>query len=752
MLDALVRAIGTSVPADVEPLDAITDFLKSRAALLVLDNFEQIMDAALQVGQILASCPRVKVLVTSRESLRLRGERLVTVAPLAMPDPRPGLTAAEALESDAVRLFVARADEARPGFVLTDAEAPAVGEICAQLDGLPLAIELAAASLRLLSPEDLRDRLRNQLEPVASGPRDLPDRQRTLRSTIEWSHELLDPDERQLFAALSVFSSASIEAVQQVISRVQPLSEVDPLRTLTALVDKSLLRSDPVAGVQRIEMLATIRRFAAEKLAEAPEVAAAIAEAHAAYFAGVAAETRSPRPGQPHGAAVDRLAAELDNLEVAWRYYLARADIGQLNKLATGLWLIYEGRGWYHRVLALANDLLEVLGTEAPSPEHADDEVTLRLALARTLLAIRGYTPEVERLYQEALAVSQAAQAAPRRLAVLRSLGSFYLYRAEVDRTAEIGHKLLELAAETDDRRLELEGHMMVGPATAFMGDAETGLGHLQRAMDLFDPEEHRSTPFRLGPNPGVAAPVVSALFRWWLGQPDTASQQVARALEQADRLEHPYTVAWSHFHAGVLDVWNRDYASAQRRATRVLQAASEHDYRIWQALGQVMEGVSLAALDDAHRGAERAVSGVAMYEGIQAPPVFWPLVLSLKAEALARAGEMGESMRTLDQALEVEREGNWLSAMFDAQKAEVLVRTGRPAEAVTWLLRSAKEARALGALMLHLRALVRLSEIDGGADRSGLRTELAALLDAFEEGRDNPDVMKARRIAASDS
>ena len=750
MLDVLIRALRVSVPADGAPDDAIIDHLRPKAALLVLDNFEQLVDAGVEVTKILSACPRVQVLVTSRESLRLRGERLVPIEPLGLPAARDDLTAVEAGRSEAVRLFVARAEEAIGGFDLTDENAPAIGEVCARLDGLPLAIELAAASLRILSPAELRDRLVHQLDVSSSGPRDLPDRQRTLRGTIEWSHDLLNAGERQLFAVLSLFSSATTDAVQEVAASIPTLAELDVLATMSSLVDKSLARSETAGGGRRLVMLETIRRYAAEKLADAPDLAAAATEAHAAHYARFAAESQGARQGSGSEAAIDRLALELENLEAAWRYFLDRADITQLNVLAERLWLVHEGRGWYHRIVALANDLLEVIPKAKPTPEQADDEVTLRLSLARALLAMRGYTPEVERLYQEALDVTKAGQAAPRRLAVLRSLGSFYLYRSQVDRTAEIGHQLLQLAEETGDRQLELEGRMMVGPATAFMGDAKAGLEHIRRAMELFDPDLHRSAPFRLGPSPGVAAPIVAALFRWWLGQPDTAKALGVAAIEMADRLGHPYTAAYAYFHVAVLDIWNRDHATAGEHAKRVVELARRHDYRIWLALGMVVEGVSQAALSDPAQGLERVESGVALYEGIQTPPVFWPLVLSLKADAYARAGKLPDAVSTLDQALGLAGERNWLTASFIAQKGDVLLTSAKSEEGVATIRRAADEAKALGARMIQLRALTRLCASTDGRQRDDAGAELAALLDQFEEGADNPDVRDARLTVAA--
>jgi tetratricopeptide (TPR) repeat protein len=282
------------------------------------------------------------------------------------------------------------------------------------------------------------------------------------------------------------------------------------------------------------------------------------------------------------------------------------------------------------------------------------------------------------------------------------------------------------------------------------MGDAKAGLQHLQRAMELFDPDVHRSAPFRLGPSPGVAAPVVSALFRWWLGQPDTAKALAAGAIEVADRLGHPYTAAYTYFHVAVLDIWNRDHAAAGQRAQRVVEIARRHDYQIWLALGMVVEGVSQAALDDPAKGLQRTTSGVARYEGIQTPPVFWPLVLSLKADAYARAGKLADAAAALDQALALAGEPNWLSASFVAQKGDVLISSGQAVEGIAALRRAADEARALGALMIQLRALTRLAATAAGRQRDEAGAELAALLDQFEEGADNPDVRDARLTVAA--
>ncbi len=748
MVDAIVRAVGINVAPDADPEQAIVDHLQPRSALLVLDNFEQLMDAAEVVKHLLARCPRVKVLVTSREALRLRGERHVPVAPLSLPEASASIDAESALRSEAVRLFVARAQDASPGFRLTDADAGAVADVCARLDGLPLAIELAAASLRLFTPAELRDRLTGQLEAIPGGPRDLPARQRTLRSTIEWSHDLLDAEERRLFAVVSVFSSARVEAIQEVVGGIPGLASEHVLPTLTALLDKSLLRTESASTGQRITMLETIRRYAAERLATTPELAEAARRSHAEYYADLAAD-RGRGPGD--GARGDAVEAELANAEIAWRFFVERADAGRLGVLMDGLWTLYEGRGWYHRAVGLAEDLLTVLRGPGRDREVGHSEVVLRLTLARGLLALRGYTPQVEQLYREAVEISGATDSSTAQLPVLRSLASFYLYSGQIDRTVDIGKRMLSLAASSGDARLELEGHMVAGPSTAFMGDLRGGLVHLRRVMELFDPEVHGSIPFRLGPSPGVAAPIVSAMLHWWVGEPTTARTLVRRATDMAERLDHPYSMAYAEFHAGVMDVWRRDYAGAQLRGRRVLDVSQARDYRVWVAVGMALDGLAGVELGDVDRGMARTEAGVAMYEGIQTPPVFWPVLMGLRANACQLAGRHEDALRHLDTALALEAEGSPLRVMFRALRAEVLLAMDQHANAISELHASAAEAEALRVPMLRVQTLTRIVEAGQDLDAGDAAEELSAVLSQLEE-RSDDDYTRATAALAAQS
>ena len=745
-LQAIVRALAVTLPGHEELRAALIEQLRGRQLLLVLDNFEQVMAAADDVARLVQQSSQLKVLVTSREALRVRGEQLVPIAPLSLPDgDLARATANEALRYEAVRLFVSRVREVEPSFLLTDENVPVVLEICTRLDGLPLAIELAAARLKLFSPEELRERLRSRLDLLRGGARDLPARQQTLRSTIEWSYDLLDDGERRVFQLLSVFSSARVDSVEDVVAGLEGLERIDVLDRLASLVDKSLVRVVDDARGRRLTMLDTIREYASERLEAEPQLRTAARRAHAEHFASFAERKRADLREAGRETTLADLAAELGNLQAAWRCCVEAGDLALLNKLLDALWTLHDARGWYHGAVALTNDLLAVLSTTEPSPDRAEEEFTLRMSLARGLLALHGYTAEVEELYRETLALAEPAGPVPKRLPVLRSLASFYLYRGEIDKTAAIGREVLELGEQQQDTSLQVEGHLLLGPALAFGGETSAGLEHLDRAISLFDPERHGRVPFRLGPNPGVAARAVSGLLHWLFGYPESAARRATSALDLAKELGHPYSLAYATFHAALLDMWSRRLDVAHERANDVLKIAEEHDYRIWKALGLVLQGVTMAGLGRPEDGLARTERGASMYENLRTPPVFWPQLLGLRAEAAARAGRISEAIELVDQAGGFAEEGSWDSAALGVQKGDLLLSQGDVEGAEASLLRAFDEGERAGARMIQLRAATRVARLRERAGQTDATGRLRDILGTFTEGFDTPDLLEAQ-------
>ncbi|HEY3228469.1 MAG TPA: helix-turn-helix domain-containing protein, partial [Roseiflexaceae bacterium] len=292
---AIAETLGVREVGNQPLLATLKDQLRDKRMLLLLDNFEHLLDAAPLVAELLASAAQLKVLATSREVLHLRGEQEVAVPPLAVPDPAHLPALDQLSQYAAVALFIQRVQASQPSFQVTNANAPAVAEICARLDGLPLAIELAAARVKLFPPEALLARLSSRLALLTGGARDLPARQQTLRHTIAWSYDLLNDDEQTLFRRLGVFvGGCTLEAVEAVTTlNVPTFQRSNVLDGLAALVDKSLLRQSADGDEPRLIMLETIREYALEQL-ELSDEAAAIRRQHAAYYLTLAEAAEAP--------------------------------------------------------------------------------------------------------------------------------------------------------------------------------------------------------------------------------------------------------------------------------------------------------------------------------------------------------------------------------------------------------------------------------------------------------------------------
>jgi len=356
---ALAQALGVREAGERPIAEAVKDHLREKEILLVVDNFEQVAEAGPGIEDLLTASPRLTVLVTSRVVLSLRGEHEYPVPPLDPPDPErlPDLSTLRRV--DAVRLFTERAEAVRPGFALTEENAAAVAEVTARLDGLPLAIELAATRAKVLSPQQMLQRLVKSLTILSSGIRTVPQRQRTLRDAIAWSHDMLDDAERGLFARLSVFAGGWTLESSEAVCDPEGLG-LDALDGLTSLVDKSLVRrTDQADGHPRFSMLETIREFGREQL-EAGRDLDAVRRRHAEYFLGLAVEAEPHLTGEDQSGWLDRCDVEHANIRAALRHAIDAGQAEQAQEAAGALWRFWqqrghlaEGRRWLEEVLAM---------------------------------------------------------------------------------------------------------------------------------------------------------------------------------------------------------------------------------------------------------------------------------------------------------------------------------------------------------------------------------------------------------------
>jgi predicted ATPase/DNA-binding SARP family transcriptional activator len=306
---AIARALHVQESEDCPHVESLLRSLRDRQLLLVLDNFEHLLAAGKLVARLLAAAPGVKVLVTSRAALRLASEHEFPVSPLPLPNLAGLPPLAAVAQNEAVALFTQRAQSVKPDFQLTEANVAAVAEICVRLDGLPLALELAATRVKLLPPQALAARLEHRLALLTAGPRDVPARQQTLRGTLDWSYNLLNPDAQTLLARLAVFRGhATLAAVEELCN---PDGALDVVASLTALLDNSLLRQEEQAGQARFSMLETLSEYARERLDESGE-AEELRQRHAAYYPGLAEEADREQIGPRQATGLAQLVAVHD--------------------------------------------------------------------------------------------------------------------------------------------------------------------------------------------------------------------------------------------------------------------------------------------------------------------------------------------------------------------------------------------------------------------------------------------------------
>lgn len=745
-MEAIVRALNLPSTGGADAIGLLKARLRDKEMLLLLDNFEQVTAAAVGIAELLQNAPNLKVLVTSRETLRVRAEYVFPVPPLSLP--RPDDPVSEILESEAVQLFVERARAVDPRFEPSEGNASAIAEICLRLDGLPLAIELAAARLNVFNPQDLLERLRDRLDVLGSGGRDVPDRQRTLWGAIGWSYELLTDQERSLFDLLAVFSTSDLMSIEAVARDALEEFDVD---SLASLVDKSLVQVDDEKATRRFGMLLMIKEYATERLAEDQEVDRAVRLAHARHFSHFAQRLAEGLSSVKREEVLEELASEIGNLRTAWRFWVDQGEVEELFNLIDGLWALHEARGWYHAAIELASDTLRVLGAN-PSPERAADELTIRTSLARASMAVRGWSPEVEEAFKQILEIADTTGTLAQRYPVLRSLWVFYMNIAQFDRSFQIAGELLGMADE--DESLRADAEYLFGAASAFCGDLEGGLAHLNKSIELFEPSSG-SNRYRMGTSIGVTARATSGILLWQCGSVDTGAARVSDALAVARQLDHPFSLAWALHHNGFLALSRSRFEECLQFADELARVSDENDYLLWQTLATVLEGFSRTALGEIEVGMSKLEAAIDLYQGLSAPPIFWPMILGLRSLALAMAGQPESALSLIDEAIEIEGGVEQSkSANFWTFKGDYHTMTSPPdlEAAAGAYARAVDLARAAGFDLFELQALTRsvalrrkTGQVPDGSD------ELAKLYGSFTEGFEDADLLAAKELLATE-
>ncbi len=559
--------------------DRLVQHIRDREMLLVLDNFEQVIDAAPVVRDLLAAGSRSKVLVTSRAVLHLYGERDYPVPPLRRPDPE-ALPSLEAMSQyAAVGLFIDRATAVQPDFEITNDNAPAVAEICARLDGLPLAIELAAARVRMLSPEAILDRLGDRMSLLVGGPRDVPDRQRALRQTIAWSHDLLDEREQRLFARLSVFVGGfGLEQAEEVCGPADELG-VNVLDGLTVLVDNSLVTPAGAASSEpRFDMLETIRDFAIERLAESGEEEE-LRRRHAVSFLALAEEAAPQVYGERRREVLDALERDHENLRAALDWAIESGETEVALRLVGALWRLWQMRGHLREGRRYAERALQLPDVD-DHPEAHLQALEAAGGLAHWLMDNEGQLG----YYEQALELAQ-------------ELGD---EQAIADALYDLSFPVFFGPIVADDGR-----SLVLPPPDP--DDLEAARSMWEDAIGLYE---------ELGDRHGLAK------VRWMrgfdravTGDPVGAEEDLAFARRVFTDSDDRFMLAWANYGLANLADLEGDYETARRRFTETLRLFAEAK----DTTGILLSIELLAKLEATRGDTERAARLAGTVTGMRA-------------------------------------------------------------------------------------------------------------------------------------
>ncbi len=477
---AIAQALSISTTGRRRPIDALVEHLHDKRTLLVLDNFEQLLSAAPIATELLEASPGLRVLVSSRATLRVYGEQEFPVPPLALPDLKALPDLSTLSQFEAVRLFIERAVASKPDFKATNENAPAIAGICERVDGLPLAIELAAARVKLFSPQALLSRLEKSLSALGSGARDAPARQQTLRGAILWSYDMLDAAGRRLLARFSVFArGASFDQLEAVCG---PADDVggDVVEALDQLADQSLLRRVPDVDEPRFLMLQTIREFAMEQL-EASGEAVGTRNKHVQAFIALAQQAEPNLFGPERREWLDRLEIDHDNFRAALDWCLESGDARDALRLTGAFWRFWQMRGHIHEGRTRAGRVLTM-----PNSHEFPRERTLALEAAGGLAYWQADMDVAQHFYDECLELTR--QVGDKRAvanAIYNDAFPMVISRTTIPRARELLEEALGLFRELGDDQRVARTLWGLGNASYFDKDYAAAKPALEEAQAL---------------------------------------------------------------------------------------------------------------------------------------------------------------------------------------------------------------------------------------------------------------------------
>ncbi|HYZ21109.1 MAG TPA: winged helix-turn-helix domain-containing protein [Rhodopila sp.] len=747
---AVASAVGLELSGGAASPDRVVDALNGKELLLVLDNCEHVVGAAAIMAEVLLrTSPAVRVIATSREPLKAEGEWVYPVPPLAVPAEAVE-DAGDPLAYGAVRLFLHRTRAAEPHFA-PDRRLAMLAAICRRLDGIPLAIELAAARAATLGIDELAARLDDRFGLLTAGRRTALPRHQTLRATLDWSYELLADSERVVLRRLAVFAGAfTLEAAGAVVSspEISPSAVVDHLANLIA---KSLVAAEVDTTIARYRLLDTMRAYALDRLAESGE-REQMSRRHAEYFRDLLEQAETETQLHPTGEWLAEYLWRTDNLRAALDWaFSPTGDVSiavPLVAAAVPLWMNLSLMVECHDRVEQA---LAALKAAAPDPRH---EMKLHAAFGASFEYNRGPSlSEFGAAWARTLEIAESLGDSEYQLRSLRSLWVFHSAGRSHRVALAYAQRFYALAASQSDTNDRLIGERMIGTSQHLLGDQFSAGNSIERVVANYTTSDSRSQVIRFQLDPLLTARVSLARILWLQGFPDKARSTADSSIKQALTTSHPISLCFSLAHAACpIALLADDLTGAQQFAEMLLDCSQKHGLAVWRAWGQCYQAVLVTKRGDVATGLELLRSGI--YELGEARLAFGHVMfLGILAATLGDVGRPAEGLDVIEDAIKQSEhtEERWLFAELLRIKGELLLLQGAPGAAATsedHFRQAFDWAHRQGALSWELRAatsLARLLRVQGRS--ADAKVFLQRVYDRFIEGFDTADINAASAL-----
>jgi predicted ATPase/DNA-binding winged helix-turn-helix (wHTH) protein len=747
----VATAFGLELTGGAVSAERVANVLSAKRLLLVLDNCEHVVSAATSIAEaLLRTNSTMRVLATSREPLRAEGECLYRVPPLAVPTDA-NADVDELLRYGAVRLFVARARSADPHFSVDGPTAATSAAICRRLDGIPLAIELAAARGAVLGIAEIAARLDDRFHLLTGGRRAGLPRHRTLRATLDWSYELLPEPERVVLRRLAIFAVGfTLAAASAVVSSAE-IAASDVIDCVANLVTKSLVTRESGDALPQYRLLETTRAYAIEELSKSSELDL-VAHRHADYYRNLLDCAQAEWATRPTSEWLPDYRWQIGNVRAALDWsFSPDGDVPMgvaLTIAAVPLWsqlsLMEECRTRVERALA---------SIELNSRREARQEMLLYAALGASLNVTKGPVPETSSAWACALELAERLGDTQCQLCSLWGLWDYRFNRGEHRTALALARRFCSLAAGTTDPSNLLVGNRMIGVVLHFLGDQTSARVHIERVLATYIRPAHRSSALRFGYDQLVTARAAFARILWLQGFPDQAIAAAQRAVDDAQSLDHAPSLCNALAQAlCTMALFVGDAIASKSWVAMLLDRAARYELPVWHARGRCFEGVLLSRRGDAMAGSQLLQSSLEdLREAGSA--LYYTAFLGALAESFATAGQIARGLVAIDEALAISErtEERWCMAEFLRIKGR-LVLLGEGARAAGLAEDDFREAldwaRGQGTLSCELRVAISLARLWRDQDRAKEAHELLGpVYDRFTEGFETPDLQAARGL-----